>query len=118
MARSKVNIGRSVHVLVPEYVIPHKNQLARLNKLIRIEIPAHIKGGLYSEHALYLLCVARERNLQNKNFIDHITLKEVRNGDGSVTLAPLVIAKPLPPGAHGRLVWASGSEIRRHRFFS
>lgn len=119
MNRGKIDRAKKpVRVDESKYVMPPQQELDKLNRVIRIEVPAHIKKGERSQQALYVLCVARERNLRNKSCIDHITLKEVRNFDGSIGLVPLVVAKPLPPGAHGRLVWSGTSEVRQPRFFS
>lgn len=86
------------------------------DEFIRIEVPPHLRKGACSERALHLLCEARKRNLHNSDYIDHITIREVRNTDGSVHLFPLVIAKPLPAGCHGSLVWTTAIFTRQPRF--
>jgi hypothetical protein len=85
--------------------------------LIRIEVPSHLREGIHSKRALLLLHEARKRNVRNVDHIDHITVRDTRNPDGSVNLFTVVVAKPLPDGCHGKMVWGSPLESRRHRYF-
>jgi hypothetical protein len=95
--------------------MPRRKPIDPLIEVIRIEVPQDLKGD---KRLLERLCETRKRNLHNVDYIDHITIQEVKNSDGSVGLVPLVVAKPLPSGCHGSLVWITAVFTRQPRFFS
>jgi hypothetical protein len=89
------------------------------SNLIRIEVPPHLREGIHSERALHLLRESVKRNLRNIDHIDHITIKDMKNLDGTICLFTVVIAKPLPVGCHGSLAcWAVRGTSARHRYYT
>jgi hypothetical protein len=77
-----------------------------LDEGIRIEVPKDMRIGLL-EDVMCVLNESRERNLRNQDSIDYITVKVVKNSDGSVYLVPFVVCKSFPSNGHGPLRWPS-----------
>lgn len=83
-------------------------------KPIPVVVPEHLRGIVPIRAALAILRESRKRNVLNKEHIAHITLEKVIHPNGSVSLVPVVVAKPLPDGVQSSMIWPVYSGHRRY----